>query len=589
MSFLAACIPPAWSSDVLLIAENQESPQTPSPTDLTLPIAPGIPLPEFSEPDYITWSVSAPSPLLHTEDFSDALVNSEQWFELTQAQPPELPQNIDARTIRVTGSTIFRPEQLQEIVTPYQGVAVPVDKVREAADKITELYLNGGYINSRAILPDQVLSDGVVEIRVVEGSLEEIVVEGAGRLNSNYIKNRIRLGAGVPLNSAALENQLRLLRTDPLFDTVEGSLQPGSDIGKSRLTVRVSLVKPLSVNVFADNYSPPSVGSERIGLRVNYQNLSGWGDRLSLGYNRTTTGGDTNRYELTYRLPLNAMDGSLTFQFLPDNNEVSNIALQNLGIRGETQRYEIEYRQPLIRSPRQEFALSLGFSHSRGQTFLADVPFGFGAGPDDQGRTRSSAIRFGQEYFRRDGGGAWGMRSQFHVGIDAFGATINPGSIPDSRFFSWSLSLQRFQRLGENHSLIMQGNLQLATTSLLSSRQFVIGGGQSVRGYRQNARSGDNGFFVSIEDRITIQRDTNGQPTLSLAPFFDIGQVWNHQGNPNTLPAQTFLMGVGLGLLWEVTPGWNIRLDYAYPLIELDDRGNNAQDDGFYFSINVKI
>ena len=31
-----------------------------------------------------------------------------------------------------------------------------------------------------------------------------------------------------------------------------------------------------------------------------------------------------------------------------------------------------------------------------------------------------------------------------------------------------------------------------------------------------------------------------------------------------------------------------LRLDYALPLIDLDDRGRNAQDDGFYFNVNYQ-
>ncbi|WP_271940896.1 ShlB/FhaC/HecB family hemolysin secretion/activation protein [Roseofilum reptotaenium] len=591
VSTLVFLMAPSWAS----------SPRTPNTLEIgSDPISPEFefvpePLEAISAPESFSWSFSPIAPL--DDPTLCAAISAPEQIDLSpQCSPlsqntetPQSTQPIEVNEIRVTGSTIFSQEQLKEIVANYEGKSQTLDQLREAADKITELYLNGGYINSRAILGDQVVDNGVIEIQVIEGRLEDIVVEGAGRLNPSYITSRIRRMAGVPLNSASLENQLRLLKTDPLFESVEASLQPGSGIGQSKLTVRVSLKKPLTVNLFTDNYSPASVGSERIGFRVGYQNLSGLGDRATIGYNRTTNNAKTSRYEFAYRIPINAMDGSLSIQFLPDNNEISNIQLQDLGIRGETQRYEFDYRQPLIRSPRQEFALSLGFSHHRGQTFLGDVPFGFGSGPDDRGRTRSSAIRFGQEYLRRDANGILGVRSQFYLGIDAFGATLNPGSTPDSRFFSWLLSLQRLQRLGDHHLLTIRGDLQLATTSLLPSRQYVIGGGQSVRGYRQNARSGDNGFLISIEDRITIQRDTKGQPTLMVAPFVDLGQVWNSQGNPNVLASENFLMGVGVGLLWEVAPGWNIRLDYGYPLIDLPDRGNNAQDDGFYFSVNVEL
>ena len=95
------------------------------------------------------------------------------------------------------------------------------------------------------------------------------------------------------------------------------------------------------------------------------------------------------------------------------------------------------------------------------------------------------------------------MRSQFSFGIDILDATINNDPIPDGRFFSWLGQVQRVQRLSNDQLLIVQAELQLTPDSLLPSQQFVIGGGQSVRGYRQNVRSGDNGFrSAAIEDRI---------------------------------------------------------------------------------------
>jgi hemolysin activation/secretion protein len=155
-------------------------------------------------------------------------------------------------------------------------------------------------------------------------------------------------------------------------------------------------------------------------------------------------------------------------------------------------------------------------------------------------------------------------------------------------FFSWLGQIQRVQVINPDNFLIIQGDLQLTPDGdgLLSSQQLVIGGGQSLRGYRQNVRAGDNGFRVSIEDRITVQRDEAGRPIFQVAPFLDMGQVWNVKNNPNILADQTFLLGLGLGILWEPMTNFNVRLDYGYPIIDLDDRGKNAQDDGFYFRVN---
>jgi hemolysin activation/secretion protein len=66
------------------------------------------------------------------------------------------------------------------------------------------------------------------------------------------------------------------------------------------------------------------------------------------------------------------------------------------------------------------------------------------------------------------------------------------------------------QRLSDNNLLIAQLEAQLTPNGLLPSQQFVIGGGQSLRGYRQNARAGDNGVKFSLEDRIALDKDESG-------------------------------------------------------------------------------
>jgi hemolysin activation/secretion protein len=497
--------------------------------------------------------------------------------------------NIPVSSIEVLGSTIYNDRDFAPIIEPLEGRSVTLGELQTAADAVTQLYLNDGYLTSRAILVDQPVTDGVIRIQVVEGSLSDIQIEGTRRLNQRYIRQRIQLGAGSPLRAEELEEQLRLLRTNPLFENVEASLRAGGELGQSILVVRVTEADPLFGSVGVDNYSPPSVGSERTTFDIGYRNLTGIGDEFTFSYDRTTRGG-ANIFQFGYQVPLNAMDGTLQLRTVLDNNQIVQEEFDELGIEGESELYEISFRQPLVRSTREEFALSLGFSFKDGQTFLFnDIPTPFGIGPDEEGVSRTSVVRFGQDYVRRDPSGAWALRSQFSFGLDWLDATVNPDLVPDSRFVSWLGQIQRVQRLGNDHLLILQADLQLTPDSLLPSEQFVVGGGQSLRGFRQNARSGDNGFRFSGEDRVTLTRDESGAATFQLAPFIDMGSVWNDGNNPNTLPDQTFLVGAGFGAIWVPVPDFVIRFDYGVPLVNLADRDDNFQDDGIYFSVNYQF
>ncbi|MBD1832993.1 ShlB/FhaC/HecB family hemolysin secretion/activation protein [Cyanobacteria bacterium FACHB-472] len=528
------------------------------------PVPTPEPLPQESPPPVLT---PTPTPTPTTAPASDSL---------------------QVNKIQVLGSTIFDQDELNPITQKVEGRVVTLEELRNVADAITQLYLNQGYITSRAILVDQAVSDGVVQIRVIEGTLEEIRVEGTRRLNPNYIRSRVRLGAGRPLNTGQLEDQLRLLRIDPLFKNIEASLRAGSGVGQSILVVRVTEANPLEASLGVDNYSPPSVGSERLGVNLRYRNVTGLGDEIAGSYYHTTTSG-ADIFDFSYRIPLNAMNGTLQLRAAPNRNKVTQRPFDVFDIRGETEVYEISYRQPLIRSPREEFALSLGFTYQDGQTFTFAGPTPFGFGPDENGVSRTSVVKFGQDYLRRDVRGAWALRSLFSLGTGLFDATVNEDPVPDGRFLSWLGQIQRVQVLNNDNFLILQADVQLSTSGLLPSQQFVIGGGQSLRGYRQNVRAADNGVRFSIEDRITVQRDEAGAATMQVAPFIDLGWVWNVDDNPNPLPDERFLAGVGLGLIWQPIPKLNIRLDYGIPLVNIDDRGENAQDQGFYFSVNYQL
>lgn len=256
--------------------------------------------------------------------------------------------------------------------------------------------------------------------------------------------------------------------------------------------------------------------------------------------------------------------------------------------------YEIAYRHALSQTLGGELALSLGLAVQNGQTFVFnDVPTPFGIGPDEEGKSRTSVIQLGADYIRREVNGSfWFGQLQFSVGTSLFNATTNEGSIPDGQFISLFGRWQRWQRFSNNHSLVLRAETQLTPNSLLPSQQFTIGGHQSVRGYRESARTGDNGVVVSLENHIALAsetRDREQRTVLEIIPFVDLGIVWNHPNNPNELTNQNFLASVGMGIRWYPWRNLEIRADYGIPFIDLNDRGRNLQDNGLHMSVAYRL
>jgi hemolysin activation/secretion protein len=469
-----------------------------------------------------------------------------------------------------------------------------IEIVRRAiADVFTRFYIDAGYLTSRAEAAD--LAAGVLTIRITEGTLPETIEQnGETRENimidwvderprprlTNYVRQRILQGIDEPLRLSDLEDQLRLLRADEtLFTNVDANLgfsgeAPGAGIaGISQLKVELEAADPWQFGLSFDNYSPPGVGSERATASLGYRSLLTPGDSIAIAYSRTFAGG-ADVVDVNYRIPVNPSDGSIQLRAAFDWTQLTDSQFDELGISGESQTYELTFRQPVIRTPREEFALALGFSYRNGQSFILDrIP----------SAQRASVIRFTQEYVNRSIGGAWIVRSQFNFGLDLLNSTVS-NSEPDSRFFSWLGQAQRAQRLNQNNLLLISTDIQLTPHLLPSSEQFLLGGGQSLRGYSQNALGGDNGVRFSLEDRIILE-SVAGKPRIQLAPFIDLGWVWNHADRQAALE-QNLLASVGLGFLWEPITDLNVRLDYAFPFVELDNKGNNLQEEGIYFSVN---
>ena len=516
--------------------------------------------------------------------------------------PEQLPTTTAEETITVTefiftGNTAFSQAELAPLTANLTNQPLPLSRLLQIASDVARLYADKGYVTSGATIsiPQATRQNqkGEVEIQIIEGELEEIKIFPAPgssqRLQRGYIRSRLKLATGKPLNLNRLQKALQLLQLDPLIASVSATLTTGSTPERSILEVTVAEASTFTPEVILSNDRTPSVGSFRRGASITEANLLGLGDEIRLAYSNTD---GKDEIDVAYRIPWNPRNGTIGFAYNHTENKVIEPPFDDLDIKSNSDIYELTLRQPLIQTIQQqnshEFALGLTTSLRDSESSLLDIPFPLSPGANDKGETRVFALRFFQEYTQRNARSVFALRSQFNFGLDAFDSTVNEQidgveRIPDSRFFAWRFQGQYVLLLGRDSLFLFRTNGQIADQRLLSSEQFSLGGLGSVRGYRQDQLLTDNGLFLSAEVQFPIFRVFEDTGVVQLIPFIDYGTTWNSSGIDN--PDDRTLSAVGLGLQWRQGNNFSARLDWGIPLVDVNSRERTWQENGIYFTM----
>jgi hemolysin activation/secretion protein len=508
------------------------------------------------------------------------------------APAPALPSRagptgrVFVREIRVTGNTVFSDEELAEVAAPYAGRELTTEDLAALRQALTLKYVNAGYINSGAVLPDQRIEGGVIEYRIVEGALTEVVVAGTERLHEDYVSDRLALGAGPPLNVNNLQDQLQILLQGPFVERVNAELSPGDRPGEARLLARVQEGPLGDVAVTVDNDLSPALGDVRAVVRGQLYSPSGRGDILTgeLEYAEGYA-----KLFADYGIPLNARD--TTFDVFAEwtDADVVEEPLDELDITSESSTVGFRVSHPLLRTSREQLTLAAGLDLRRSETELLGEGFAFSPGVEPDGKSKVSVLRFIQDYVARTRNQVIAARSTFSGGIDAFGATDEGDDLPNGEFLAWLGQFQYARRLGESDSqLVFRFDGQITSDPLLPLEQFAVGGLRTVRGYRRNQLVRDQGYATSIEVRVPVLRREDGVPLLQVAPFVDAGGAWYKD---RSSPEPQTIASAGLGLRFDPHRQVHAELYWANAFDDgdIDNPTNSWQDQGWHFVITADV
>ncbi len=532
---------------------------------------------------------------------------------------------VSVKRFEFEGNRVFSDRELAKVVASYAGREITSEELEAARVALTKHYIDAGYITSGALLPDQDPSDGVIEFQIVEGRLIDIELRGNFWYRGWWLRNQMRRAAGRPVNFNELKVGLQLLRQNPTISQVNAELKPGVKQGESILEVAVKDEQPFRFGFEISNRRPPSV-SEGLGeLYLTSLNLSGHNDPIDLrwGLVRWTKDGAIDYAQFdnvsgSYEMPVTPWDTTLRVHASKSDSSIIDETFAALGITSRSEEFGLTLRQPLYKTLNNTVAASLAADRKHSETFLLGRPFTLSLGALD-GESTTFATRFALEWVNRSQVHVLALRSQFSLGLYAFGSTRadprNVGGttsgagnvqgfepeIPDSKFFSWLGQAQYVRRIFDTEVLrkkpdrygwntlretlvVLRANAQLSDEPLLSLEQFSLGGMQSVRGYRENQLLRDNGIFASAEVRIPIWLAKDKTPIVSLAPFFDFGGGWNVNKVDNNY--QT-IYSAGIGLLVNATKHAQLTLYWGHAFVDFSEQKVSLQDYGVHFALSI--
>jgi hemolysin activation/secretion protein len=496
------------------------------------------------------------------------------------------------KRIVIRGNTVFRSDELSTVTRAYEQRSVGTDELQSLRRELTLYYVERGYLNSGAVIPDQKVRDGTVAINVVEGRLSEVEVSGNKALRPSYIVDRMNLGTDGVLNLTALQERLQLLQQDPLIERISADLTPGLKPGEASLFMHITERQRYAVGLSMNNHRSPSVGALGGTVWGTLYNLTGFGDILETRYSGSE---GLDAVAGAYTLPLNAHGTLLRVTYDQNDATVTEQPFDTINITSATHNGSLAIEHPFILTPRTRLKGELRFERRHSETFLLDSPFSFSPGTQD-GVSDISVLRLTQDWSHRTLHSAIGLRSTLNLGLDLFGATINSSDLPDGQFFSWVGQFQWARRLSKsNHQVIFRTDLQLAADPLLPLEKFALGGANSVRGYRENAFVRDNGWVSSIEFRLPVARlpltwlsDDADDGWLQLAPFFDIG--WS-EDIVNDSQSQNIVYSAGLGLRWDPASRLHAEFYWGHGFVSLEPQNveHDLQDDGLHFRLDLGL
>jgi len=457
---------------------------------------------------------------------------------LTTALMPD-DAAITVTRIRVTGAKKFSARVLQALVADLVVGMHTLSQLEAGAARITAYYRKRGYFLANAYIPEQDIQNGVLDIAVLEGTLDQVKLNNsAGVTDEKVLSHLKRLNTGDALQKSAIDRQLLLLRGTVGVDKVRASLQGGSKAGTSDLLVETTPSAPYNGRIQLSNHGNRYTGEYQLGVSLNINSPLKIGDQLTM--RAVGSNGDLLYGRLAYQMPVGG-DGLRVGAAYSRNRYQLGKEFESLDAYGTSETASLFATYPLILSQTSSLFGALTYENKklndRMDTVFADT--------DKQ----VQLVSMGLSGERQDviyGGGRISFDAVMyagHLNMDAAARLIDAGSAhSNGDFVKATYTLNRLQRITEQDTLSMTLSGQWAGNNLNSSEKFSLGGAYGVRAYPQGEASGDAGNILNLELAHYFTQQLRG------VLFYDYGNIRINRDAFLTTDNTRTLSGAGIGI-----------------------------------------
>lgn len=476
--------------------------------------------------------------------------------------PDDEDTEFELKGLHFSESVLLDDEELRYVAERFVGKVVNFSDLNYILDRINQKYRDKGHVNARALIPPQVIEEGLVAVLLVEGRLGQVRLSGNRYTSEEFIRDSLQLpDEGEYLDLMDLQRALDLFN-DQFSANLLGSLEPGRQFGESDLELLVQEPDRWSLSLFSDNTGSKNTGRERGGVLGSYRSL--WHDDDRFFVYAAGTESSTSAM-LSYNRPVPGLWGNrqarLDTRLSGNLMEVTDGPFKELGIDGHSASLETAYRQPWGRGQNWVTDLNARVSYSLSQSEYSNFEL------SDYDVIRGAlGVRYG--FFPSP--------HQVYIDKNLVVASNNDKIARDREdFFYWTGSLNLFHRTQVGLSSQLRLAWQLAhDRDVPSSDLFQVGGMHSVRGYEENVLSGARGFSLSWQVNWEVH------PWFIPYVFYETGLI------QSVSPHSEGVRSAGGGFNWQITSYLNGQLDAGYAFDEVTP---DQEDYQIHFRINVNF